>query len=95
MPGGDGLSPIGGVVLDSAGAVYGTATFGGSGNGIIYKLTPQGGDGEPWKETILHTFNGTDGSFPSSTLRFDSSGALYGPALGGKYDFGTIFRLQP
>jgi uncharacterized repeat protein (TIGR03803 family) len=95
MPGRDGLSPLGRVVLDSAGAVYGTATYGGSGNGIVYKLTSQGSD-EPWKETILHTFNGTDGSFPYSTLRLDSSGALYGPTSGGgQYNFGTIFRLHP
>ena len=57
---GDGLGPIGRVTLDRTGAVYGTTGAGGTGRGVIFKLTPPAGSGL-WSETILHTFNGVDG----------------------------------
>src|SRR5208337_1182289 len=39
--GNDGEFPYGGVVLDPAGNLYGTAAEGGySGNGVIYEITP-------------------------------------------------------
>ena len=37
-------------------------------------------------ETVLHTFEGTDGAGPVSELAFDGSGNLYGTTLeGGVY----------
>jgi uncharacterized repeat protein (TIGR03803 family) len=82
--GSDGATPFGAIVLDGAGNLYGTATAGGaSGNGVVFQLSPtQGGS---WIETVVHTFaEGTDGSFPASTLIFDKAGNLYGTtAFGG------------
>ena len=37
----DGANPYGGVILDSAGNMYGTTYMGGNANGgVVYKLTP-------------------------------------------------------
>lgn len=39
--GNDGLWPLGGVMLDSMGNIYGTAAYGGTyGNGVVFKITP-------------------------------------------------------
>jgi uncharacterized repeat protein (TIGR03803 family) len=39
--GDDGYHPLGGVTLDKAGNIYGTAAYGGVyGNGVVFKLTP-------------------------------------------------------
>jgi uncharacterized repeat protein (TIGR03803 family) len=102
--GSDGAYPVGGVILDAAENLYGMTTDGGaSGNGTVFKLTPNG-DGS-WTENVLHSFNGgSDGSYPDhGSLAFDASGNLYGAtADGGKGSCGiwapgcgTIFELTP
>jgi len=51
----------------------------------------------PWKETVLHSFQGTDGSNPESTLTFDQAGNLYGCAAPRDGDFvsgGVVFELS-
>jgi uncharacterized repeat protein (TIGR03803 family) len=74
------------LILDPAGNLYGSA-------GVIYELSPNSGGG--WTETVLHTFTGLDGSGPSALIR-DPAGNLYGTTyVGGAYDAGTIFMLQP
>jgi uncharacterized repeat protein (TIGR03803 family) len=77
--GNDGSYPSGGVIMDSAGNLYGTTGDGGgigcdgSGCGTVYKVTPSGG------ETVLYSFTGsTDGAYPSGSLLLDSTGNLYG-----------------
>jgi hypothetical protein len=76
---GDGASPSGGVIADSAGALYGVTDTGGiscpqntEGCGVVYKLTP--GSGGVWRETILHAFTSgtTDGGIPAGNLFLDS-----------------------
>jgi uncharacterized repeat protein (TIGR03803 family) len=84
--GSDGANPVAGVVLDSAGNVYGTTEYGGGGCtnnycGTVFELSPSGAG---WHETILHRFHSTsDGSYPLGGLVFDSSGNLYGTTLRG------------
>ena len=88
--GSDGANPhMGGLIFDSAGALYGTTWRGGSGGcnhgcGTVFKLTPPS-TGSGWTETILYRFNGPDGAAPFGGVSFDSSsGALYGTtAFGG------------
>jgi uncharacterized repeat protein (TIGR03803 family) len=83
----DGDTPIGNLVLDSSGNIYGT-TQAVVGNGNVYKLTPQG------DETVLHSFGGTDGIGPAS-LTLNASGYLYGLADGGgTHQQGTLFKLR-
>jgi uncharacterized repeat protein (TIGR03803 family) len=80
----DGASPTCPLILDTAGNVYGTASWGGSysGNGTVFMLTPNA-DGH-WTERVLHEFTGgKDGGVPFAGLVFDSAGNLYGATLNG------------
>lgn len=98
--GNDGALPAGGLTLDSAGALYGTALLGGGGGtgchgstcGVVYKLTPSNGN---WIQSVLYTFTGgSDGGQPSGGVIFDTAGNLYGTAqTGGAYRYGTVFQL--
>lgn len=46
--------------------------------------------------TVLHGFNGQDGSYPTARLSADAAGNLYGAAqTGGPSNAGTIFRFSP
>lgn len=88
----DGAYPLGPLVLDGAGNLYGTANEGGDapfpfGDGVVFKLDATG------KETVLHTFNGSDGVWPVGTLARDSAGHLYGVAGGGASGLGVVFKL--
>jgi uncharacterized repeat protein (TIGR03803 family) len=98
----DGTGPVGSLIFDATGNLYGVTASGGTeGKGTVFMLTPNG-DGS-WKEDVLHSFNGTDGSFPDSSLIFDGSGNLYsttvqGGASGagcGGVGCGTVFQLTP
>ena len=93
---GDGTQPLGGLVLDKAGNLYGTTTTGGaSGNGTVYELS-KGSSG--WTEKILHSFGAApDGTDPRrGSLTFDAKGNLYGTtATGGAHNVGTVFELSP
>jgi uncharacterized repeat protein (TIGR03803 family) len=91
----DGDEPRGGVILDSAGNVYGTTKRGGEYNaGVVFQLTPNGDAG--WSESVLYRFTTPDGSNPSAGLIFDSAGNLYGTASwgGGGWDGGSVFQLR-
>lgn len=58
--GADGGYPLAGLVRDSAGNLYGTATKGGgSGDGVVFKLDKTG------KETVLHSFGVRTGQIRS------------------------------
>jgi len=61
--------------------------------GTVFVMTKPAG--EPWKETVLHNFSGSDGQYPQSTLVFGSTGALLGATVGGGAGAGTIFELAP
>ena len=84
--------PTSGVILDAAGNLYGTTGACGSCNGSVYELSMSAGK---WSISILHAFNGLDGSIPVGGVIFDSAGNLYGTTvLGGKNGFGTVFKLS-
>jgi uncharacterized repeat protein (TIGR03803 family) len=91
---GDGSFPLGGVIRDAAGNLYGTTNGGGTSNlGTVFQLDRAG------NETVLHSFAGgpTDGAHPYfGSLVRDEAGNLYGTTLvgGGGAGDGTVFRLD-
>jgi uncharacterized repeat protein (TIGR03803 family) len=89
----DGGNPLGSLVFDASGNLYGTTTKGGAyQSGTVYELAPSNGG---WTETILYNFTGgTDGANPASSLIFDQAGNLYGTTYaGGNFGVGTVFQL--
>jgi len=90
-----GRFPEASLIFDADGDLYGTTTGGGIyGFGTVFELAPDGHGG--WHETVLHSFNGTDGLYPAAGLIFDSGGSLYGTTQqGGASGAGTIFNLAP
>jgi len=90
----DGAMPAAGLFRDPMGNLYGTAEFGGSGfagggNGVVFKLTPDGA------ETVLYTFTGgTDGAKPAAGLVSDEAGDLYGTTYEGGSGNGVVFKLD-
>jgi uncharacterized repeat protein (TIGR03803 family) len=93
----DGRDPVGDLVADSAGNLYGATFIGGGtacgdqrGCGTVFKLDTAG------HETVLHTFAGTDGNYPFAGLALDSNGNLYGTTYaGGTYNLGVVFEITP
>jgi uncharacterized repeat protein (TIGR03803 family) len=87
----DGANPVGDLVPDSAGNLYGTTKLGGNGFGVVFKVGATGG------ETTLYSFTGgKDGAGPVAGLVRDSSGDLYGTtAFGGSGSTaeGVVFRV--
>ena len=82
--------PVGGLLFDSLGNLYGTTSSGGSQfGGTVWELA--GG-------TIFSTLwniAGTPGNGPSSSLVMDASGNLYGANFGDyNRDRGSIFKLS-
>jgi len=89
----DGETPDGGVVMDTAGNLYGTAEAGGdsSGDGVIFELTP---NGSQWQYSDLENFDGADGSYPGA-LTIDANRNLFGTTIaGGSRDKGTVFEFN-
>ena len=93
--GNDGAGPgYGHFIFDQAGNMFGETLWGGAyGAGTVFELVPsQGG----WTESVLHSFNFSDGYLPATGLVFDNVGNLYGTTLlGGAYGQGTVFQLTP
>jgi uncharacterized repeat protein (TIGR03803 family) len=90
----DGRQPNAALIFDAAGHLYGTTARGGARAGTVFELTPNA-DGS-WTESLLHSFNGSDGEYPSARLIFDAAGSLYGTTeIGGTHNLGTVFKLTP
>lgn len=100
----DGAMPSGatpgGLIIDAAGNLYGTASQGGNlqcviagvnGCGTVFALDTTG------KGMVLHTFTGypRDGAIPSGGLLRDQLGDLFGTTVaGGAHGYGTVFKLN-
>ena len=99
--GGDGAVPVGDLIFDRGGNLYGAANIGGVGGcagrngcGVIYELTPSKG---AWRETVLYSFTGgSAGCWPNGGVIFDQGGNLYGvTAACGALGQGTVYQLTP
>jgi uncharacterized repeat protein (TIGR03803 family) len=94
--GNDGSQPVGGLIFDASGNLYGTTWLGGIHlAGIAFKLTPNANG--TWKETVLRSFTrSTGGGNPAAGLIFDQPGNVYGTTmLGGPHGHGVAFKLTP
>jgi hypothetical protein len=91
---GDGSTPSGGLVIDSAGNLYGVTAYGGTGNcvllgsvvgcGTVYEISPPKEKGGAWEETILYSLStAKQGYLPNGNLVFDRAGNLYGATTFG------------
>jgi uncharacterized repeat protein (TIGR03803 family) len=80
--------------VDTAGNLYGTAAYDGTGPcrllgglvgcGVIYEMSPPAQPGGAWTETVIYNFQGgNDGYFPAGDLVFDKAGNLYGATVFG------------
>jgi uncharacterized repeat protein (TIGR03803 family) len=89
-PSGDGVGPVGGVIEDSQGNLYGTTSAGGSSNkGTVFQISSNG------VETVLWNFTGgADGGQPYAGVVRDPQGNLYGTTLtGGTFGLGTVYEV--
>ena len=83
----DGAYPIGGVIFDPAGNLYGSTSSNG---GSVYELQPSNGG---WIFSTLYAFAGYFG--PVDTPAIDAAGNLYGTVLNELGNFGWVFKLTP
>jgi uncharacterized repeat protein (TIGR03803 family) len=103
--GSDGANPEAGLIMDTAGNLFGTTNSGGpnagacgipQGCGTVFRITPNG------EETTVYAFQGgNDGIGPAGVLVQDSAGNLYGTTVDGGgqeacngYGCGTIFEIS-
>ena len=93
----DGYRPLGSLVFDAAGDLYGTTSYGGANAlGTVFELTP--GTGGVWAEKIIFSLG--YGNTPYANLIFDTAGNLYSTTFSGGAKNstalnGTVFELSP
>lgn len=85
----EGGQPLGPLVRDADGNLYGVSLTGGTHNeGTVFELTVNG------TLAVLHSFGGKDGISPVGGLLRDGAGNLYGSAAaGGDSGKGTLFKI--
>ena len=92
----NGAGPYGRVYMASDGTLYGTTAYGpiggctvnpGNGCGTVYHLqappTAPRSTETPWRQTVIHTFQGSDGFQPQGDLTVDQAGNIYGTTIVG------------
>jgi uncharacterized repeat protein (TIGR03803 family) len=101
----NGDAPLGGLIIDASGNLYGTTASGGAYySGTVFELSPVAGGG--WKEQLLHSFKHSkqDGFDPGYTsLTMDAAGNIYGTTTNGganvspmcQQGCGTVFEVSP
>jgi len=91
--GAEGLDPLGGVILDNAGNIYGsTAGYGPNGGGTVFELSAG-----TWNFNLLYGFS-SNLAFPGpeESLTMDAAGNLYGTTdEDGAYAKGNVFKISP
>jgi len=101
---GHGVAPNGGLALSTVtGTLYGVTEFTGLtrhgvhyGSGAVFELKPPAMSGGAWAQAIQHTFQGSDGAYPSGGLAEDAKGMLYGVTVScGASGQGTVFSITP
>ena len=104
----DGAFPLGSLISDAAGNLYGTTEGGGettssssgcanpggpNGCGVVFELSAEAG--REWTEKVLYTPNDADFAIPGASLILDTAGNLYGTTSNSGSFWGTVFELSP
>jgi uncharacterized repeat protein (TIGR03803 family) len=108
LGGTDGADPLGALVFDKQGNLYGATVYGGAGinnnsNGTVFELTPPSSSGGAWGYAVIASFDsGQVAVNPIGPLVIDVAGNVYGYSNGGNNNYvvcggpcGNIFELQP
>jgi hypothetical protein len=105
--GDDAQIPIGNLVIDQAGSLYGVTEVGGTGTsclavsffgrcGTVFRITPAATDNS-WQESVIYNFQGReDGSSPMTGITMAPDGELFGTTTSGpRYAVGcgSVFAL--
>lgn len=95
--GSDGNGPVGDLVFDVAGNLYGATLQGGeqyNDKGVVYELTPSDGG---WMERVLYNFPLYTLHNPRAGVTLDKAGNLYGTVeeSGFQGGYGAVFQLTP
>jgi uncharacterized repeat protein (TIGR03803 family) len=89
----DGIYPVGGLVRDKNGNLWGMTADGGAYlGGTIFEITAAG------VYSVVYSFkkDGADGNFPQAGLLLDKNGNFWGTTqLGGASNAGTVFAFTP
>jgi uncharacterized repeat protein (TIGR03803 family) len=90
----DGVSPVGSLIMDAAGDLFGTTASGGAdGGGTMFEIVKTG-SGYSSTPTLLTSFSGAAGELPGGSLIVDAAGDLLGmTGVGGANNDGVIFEL--
>ncbi|MGH7045365.1 MAG: choice-of-anchor tandem repeat GloVer-containing protein [Stellaceae bacterium] len=98
--GSDGAQPVGSLIADANGNLFGTTAAGGiNNNGTVFEIVNTA-NGYATTPALLAAFHGPDGSAPEGGLILDANGNLFGTTTaggmtptGGTNIYGTVFEL--
>jgi hypothetical protein len=90
----DGSGPVGSLIADANGDLFGTTAGGGAGNGTVFEIAKTA-SGYASTPTTLVSFNDSDGALPFGSLIADADGDLLGTTGegGANNKNGTVFEL--
>ena len=96
--GSNGAYPLGSLIADANGDLFGTTWEGGANNdGAIFEIVNNGTAAAPSyasTPTILASFNGSNGEYLHGSLIADANGDLFGTtSYGGASGYGTVFEI--
>jgi uncharacterized repeat protein (TIGR03803 family) len=94
----NGSTPVGSLIADNHGDLFGTTIQGGANDlGTVFEIVNNGTVGKPSYASApitLVNFNGTNGANPVSALIADNHGNLFGTTEGGGANgVGTVFEI--
>jgi len=100
---GDGIEPYGAMAVDGSGNVFGATYLGGTSEcqgtknycGTVFEISLSG---STYAESVLWSFNETDGEHPMGGVILDKSGNVYGTTFAGgtgTWSNGVVFEVIP
>ena len=83
------------IVMGPGGVLYGSnGTESGNNEDVIFELNPPASSGGAWTESMLYTFQDSDG-FIAPPIVVESDGAILGTLTGSDILGGAVFALSP